>query len=193
MVWVAPMTAVASTAFTAAQFNTSVRDNLLETETAKATVAGGYFVTTGLNEIAQRKAASQFIVDDQFTTSTSFGDLSTLLANGGVVTGQHIGPFVTVSTGTTALVFLDAQLRSDSTTGFEAIASYAVTGATTSAATDSRGIKLESLTTASRDFKYGTAHMIIGLNPGSNTFTMKYRATGSTARFLRRRITVIPL
>lgn len=39
MAWTAPMTASANGTLTAAQFNTHVRDNLLETETAKATAA----------------------------------------------------------------------------------------------------------------------------------------------------------
>ena len=58
MAWSAPMTAVANTVFTAAQFNQHVRDNLNETAPAKATASGGYFVATGVNAIAQRFADS---------------------------------------------------------------------------------------------------------------------------------------
>ena len=57
MAWTAPMTAVANAVFTAAQFNTHVRDNLLETAPAKATTTGGYFVATGTNTIVQRVAS----------------------------------------------------------------------------------------------------------------------------------------
>lgn len=48
------MTAVASTAFTAAQFNTHVRDNLNETAPAKATTSGRLIVTAGPNSIAEQ-------------------------------------------------------------------------------------------------------------------------------------------
>ena len=43
------MTAVASSVFTAAQFNTFIRDNLNETSPAKATTAGAYFTVSGTN------------------------------------------------------------------------------------------------------------------------------------------------
>lgn len=39
MAWTAPLTAALNGTLTAAQFNTHVRDNLLETEAAKATAA----------------------------------------------------------------------------------------------------------------------------------------------------------
>jgi hypothetical protein len=52
--WSAPMTAVANSTFTAAQFNQYVRDNLNETAPAKATSAGSYFVADGVNSIAER-------------------------------------------------------------------------------------------------------------------------------------------
>lgn len=43
MAWIAPQTWVAETVVTAAQMNESLRDNMLETEAAKATTAGGIF------------------------------------------------------------------------------------------------------------------------------------------------------
>lgn len=53
------MTAVSGAAFTAAQFNTHVRDNLLETAPAKATTANGLFVATGLHSIEEQVVATQ--------------------------------------------------------------------------------------------------------------------------------------
>lgn len=53
MAWSTPITAVSGTILTAAQWNTHVRDNLLETMPAKATTADRMFVTTGPNSIAQ--------------------------------------------------------------------------------------------------------------------------------------------
>src|SRR3546814_19340432 len=76
MAWTAPMTAVANTVFTAAQFNQHVRDNLNETAPAKATAAGGYFVATGVNAIAQRIADGNTDTNTGTTTSTTYTDLT---------------------------------------------------------------------------------------------------------------------
>ena len=58
MAWSAPMTAVANSTFTAAQFNQYVRDNLNETAPALATAAGSYFAADGINSIAERRAVT---------------------------------------------------------------------------------------------------------------------------------------
>jgi hypothetical protein len=79
MAWTAPMTAVANSVFTAAQFNQFVRDNLNETAPAKATTAGSHFAGTGLNSIAERTAATAIVATSQTTTSTSFTDLYALV------------------------------------------------------------------------------------------------------------------
>ena len=100
MAWSAPMTAVANATFTAAQFNQYVRENLNETAPAKATTSGGYFVADGVNSIAERFATGNTDLNSGTTTSTTFTDL----------TGAAIGPTVTVTTGTMALVFIHGQM-----------------------------------------------------------------------------------
>jgi len=176
MAWTAPMTAVANTAFTAAQFNTYIRDNLLETAPAKATTAGSLIVGNGANSIIERIPASAGISTAESTTSTSFTDLATP------------GPAVTVTTGTSALVVVSSCIYNTSS---YALASYQVSGATTLAASDEGGVQVANTPatyqTASEFFR------VTGLTAGSNTFTVKYRVVGGTGNFQRRHLVVIPL
>lgn len=173
------MTAVANSVFTAAQFNTFVRDNLNETAPAKATTAGSIFVATGTNAIAQRTPSTQFVTDSETTASTSYTDLATA------------GPAVTVTTGTTAVVVVGARLI-NTTAGENTYASYAVSGASTSAADDDRAFMF---TCPVANYSTGGSNVVMhtGLTAGSNTFTMKYRVTGNTGTADNRRLTVIPL
>lgn len=182
MAWTAPMTAIANTIFTAAQFNQHVRDNLNETAPAKATAAGGYFVATGTNAIAQRIADGATDLNTGTTTSTTYTDL----------TGAAIGPSVTVETGPMAFVIVAGQI-SNSGTGSARMA-YDVSGATTIAGADNRGIGIAgaagvTLTAGTEVLHFGG----LSLTPGSNTFTAKYRVSAGTGTFLSRRIAVLPL
>lgn len=56
--WTAPRTWVASAILTAAQLNTHVRDNLLETAVAKVTTAGDIAQATGANALARLAAVA---------------------------------------------------------------------------------------------------------------------------------------
>lgn len=182
MAWSTPMTAVANSTFTAAQFNQYVRDNLNETAPAKATTSGGYFVADGVNSIAERFATGNTDLNTGTTTSTTFTDL----------TGAAIGPTVTVTTGTMALVFIHGQMG-NSGTGSARMA-YDVSGATTIAAADNRGNAVFGV--AGVTIATGTAVLHFGgvaLTPGSNTFTAKYRVSSGTGTFSARRISVLPL
>jgi hypothetical protein len=172
------MTAVANTAFTAAQFNTYVRDNLLETAPAKASAAGQYFVATAANQIATRTVQNATVGTSQSTTSTSYTDLGT------------VGPTVTVVTGTRAFVSIATTL-SNNTTNSACSASYAVTGATTIAASDVWRVVSDGLA-SSNVVRYGMSGFRTDLNAGTNTFTMKYLAGSNTATFANREIVVIP-
>lgn len=173
------MTATANTAFTAAQFNQHVRDNLLETAPGKATTAGGYFVVTGANAIAQRVVSRDYVVQTDTTTSTSYVDLA------------NNGPTVTVTTGTTALVSLAASLSNSSTNSLTLV-SYAVTGATTIAADDARGISLDGVGGGNFS-QFGRTTLQTGLNAGVNTFTLKFKVGSSTGTFKQRELVVLPL
>lgn len=181
MAWTAPMTAVANTIFTAAQFNTNVRDNLNETAPAKAVNAGGYFVATGVNAIAERTAGHDLINASETTASTSFVDLATP------------GPAVTKTTGTSAFVAVYGLVSID-TAGVSALMSFAVSGATAVTASDTRAVSFQpGSVAAARSLRASAVTLLDGLTPGSNTFTAKYRVTGGTGTFNNRRLAVYPL
>jgi hypothetical protein len=179
MAWSAPMTAVAGATFTAAQFNQYVRDNLNQTAPALATTASQLFVSTGANAIATRVPSTASVATVQSTASTSFTDLAT------------VGPAVTVTCGTIALVWYAAAMA-NSNSDAQCNASVAVSGATTVAANDVWALTSDGVT-AGNYIRYGTAHAFTGLTAGSNTFTMKYRAGSATASYQRREIIVLPL
>lgn len=179
MAWSAPMTAVAGATFTAAQFNQYVRDNLNETAPAKATAASQLFVSTGANAIATRQPSSNFISTNQSTASTSYTNLAT------------VGPTVTVTTGTIAMVWFAAS-ASNVTENAMTASSVAVSGASTVAASDNWMIQTDGVTAGNFTRPSGM-HVFTGLTPGSNTFQMKYRAGSSTASFQFREISVLPL
>lgn len=123
MTWIAPMTAVARDIWTSAQFNTHVRGNLLETMTGKATTVGGYFVSTGLNAIAERLIAGAVVNTSVARSNAAYGDL----------TGSA-GPSVTVTTGSEAIVWLACQISSDDGAGspeVTATTTYTATGSAT--------------------------------------------------------------
>lgn len=184
MVWSAPMTAVANSIFTAAQFNQFVRDNLNETAPALATAAGGYFVADGVNSIAERRVSGQIDLDSGTTTSTAvFADLDAPAA---------IGPTITTTTGTQALVFTHCQMINTGTGSCRA--GVEVSGATTIAAALNRSISVGGTTgtfiSAGTTVFYASG---LALTPGSNTFTMKYRVGSGTGTFSDRRLIVMPL
>lgn len=179
MSWTAPMTAVAGATFTAAAFNQHVRDNLNETAPAKATAASQLFVSTGANTIATRVPTTQYIATLESTTGNSYGDLATT------------GPLVNVTTGTIAIVAFAAS-QANTVADSAGLSSVAVSGASSVAASDAWCILTDGVS-AGNFVRYGMTHVFTGLTPGTNTFTVKYRAGSNTARFQNREISVIPL
>jgi hypothetical protein len=176
MVWSTPLTAVANTPLTAAQWNASVRDNLNETAAAKATTAGNIFVATGANSVAEREILDNIVETSETTTSTAYTSLATN------------GPLVTITTGAKALVFINASM-SNSTANVGTWASWECTTSGI-AAIDSRALYLQSA--AGNDMRAG----VVSLNPttaGSNTFRMLYRVTANTGTFVRRRLQIMAL
>jgi hypothetical protein len=180
MAWSAPMTAVANSAFTAAQFNQYVRDNLNESAAAKATTDGRIFVSTGVNAIAERVISSAYTAALQNTASTSFTDLTT------------VGPTVSsVTTGTRALVYVSAELTNN-TTGGRTLMGVDVSGATTVAASDDQALMYQAY--GSNAVHRGTALIpLTGLTAGSNTFKAVYKVNTGTGGWQYRRISVIAL
>lgn len=179
MAWSTPLTAVSNATLTAAQWNASVRDNLLETAPAKATAAGQWFVGTGANSIAARGIGFDRVDTSESTSSTSYGDLAT------------IGPRVSsLTTGTGAIVWFSAQITNN-TAGSGAIACVDVSGASTVSFGDAVSITHEP-GSANADTTCARVQYYV-LTAGSNTFTTKYRALANTATFLRRTLVVFPL
>lgn len=179
MAWTTPLTAVANTALTAAQWNASVRDNLLTTPAALATIAGRWFVTTGTNAIAQRAIENDTVATVETSVSTSYTDLTTG------------GPVVSLTTGTQAIAFVSCRLQNQ-TAGSQALSGCAVSGATTVAGNDNDCVRtlsdaINSMIRASACIYYAA------LTSGSNTFTQKYRVTANAGTFGERSLTVMGL
>lgn len=173
------MTAVASSVFTAAQFNTFIRDNLNETAPAKATTSGSYFVGVGPNQIAERTSVTDIIETSETTTSTSYDDLTTL------------GPQVSVETGSFALVINTADITNN-TVGQSGRMTWEVSGASSIAAEDFRALRVTVPSTSGAGNTRASVVTAIGdLTPGMNTFKSVYRASGGTASFANRRLTVL--
>ncbi|MER5252891.1 hypothetical protein [Streptomyces sp. NPDC002855] len=173
------MTAVVDAPWTAAQFNTHVRDNLLETMPAKATAANRMYVTTGEHALAERVPDAAVVTTSQTTTSTTYADLAT------------VGPAVTVTTGTSAVVWINVKAQNSTANALMA-ASVAVSGATTIAASDTYRVMYSGVAAANEN-RAGICHRFANLNPGSNVFTMKYRVGAGTGTFAQREIVVLPL
>lgn len=171
------MTAVASSVFTAAQFNTFLRDNLNETAPAKATTSGAHFAVSGTNEISERISTGGSVLTQETTTSTTYADLTTP------------GPEVTVTTGPAALVIVHGTME-NSGAGSSRMA-YEVSGATSIAGADNRGVGVYGV--AGTGITASGMALHTDLTPGSNTFTAKYRVSSGTGTFLSRRIVVFPL
>lgn len=177
MAWSVPMTAVAGSVFTAAQFNTYVRDNLLETGPSLATAAGQVLVANAANSLRARLWSTASVTGStETTTSTTYTDLATA------------GPTVTRTTGTIALVAVSCRAQSSSATE-NAQMGVAVSGASSVSA--SNGLALTLSGTAFQASTY--LALYTGLTAGSNVFTAKYAASAGTAGFAARRIIVMPL
>jgi len=127
--------------------------------------------------------ASASVLTAQTTTSTSYADLATA------------GPSVTLTTGSEALVTISAILGQGADSGQVIYASVAVSGASTIAASNNYSLFLngDDFVSTSGNVSLSTTFKLTGLTPGSNTFTMKYATSSSTARFENRHLTVFAI
>ena len=123
-------------------------------------------------------AATQSVLTDQTTTSTTYADLAT------------VGPTVTVTIGSSgqALVSVAAGIYTGSSIKSVGVN---ITGATTRA--PSVGGNTLRKDDAPFTTKSNITYIETGLNPGSTTFTMKYNVSGGTANFFDRILSVVPL
>lgn len=181
MAYSTPLTATSNAPLTSAQWNASVRDNMLVTPAALATTTGRLFVATGANAIAERAISSAVVAAQQGIASVTFTDLPTA------------GPAVTVTTGANALVFAQALVSGSTNTAFTGFA-VTVSGASTIAAADADGFMFVPPAASGAGVRGTIAiHYPGTLTPGSNTFTMKYRASAGTVTCSDRKLTVIGL
>jgi hypothetical protein len=127
-------------------------------------------------------SATATVATSQSTSTLTFTDLTTA------------GPAVTVTTGTKALVIVGAYLYNTSSGGGGDMG-YAVSGATTVAATQTTSLETEGISASSFPiFAASRASFLTGLTAGSNTFTAKYRAiVAGACNFRDRQIIVIDM
>lgn len=112
------------------------------------------------------------------TNSTSFTSLT-----GGASAGS--------TSGAKMLVFHGASLGND-TAGARSWASFAVSGATTIAATDAVGIAVDC-SGANRVTKCGQTYLLTTLTPGSNVCTQNFRVTSGIGSYVVRHLGTMPL
>ena len=112
----------------------------------------------------------------------------------GSYTGLTTATAVTVTTGTKALVIITTEM-SHGTNSEQLWASWAVSGATTSASADSRSVFLETPSTGilPRVQTFTRGYIQTGLTAGSNTFTMQFKVGGGTGSFGNRSISVVDM
>jgi hypothetical protein len=179
MAWSVPLTAVTNSALTAAQWNSSVRDNLLTTAPALASTAGSIFAATGTNSIAQRTPATATSLTPGTTTSTSYAS---------ALSGST-APSLSVTTGPKAFVAFSCR-QSTSVSTVNVWTSVAVSVATTIAASDNWALSMDIL---GQQIYHGLSYLETSLTPGSNTFTMFFRiSSAGTGTFATMRLSVIP-
>ena len=139
---------------------------------------GSSWATLAPTASAISAVASAQVLTGQSTSSTTYTDLATA------------GPAVTLTTGTSALVLVISGYTDTSSVGPALCMSFAVSGATTIAASDDfRGA-------LSADSGYNASSIamltkLTTLTAGTNTFTAKYRMSAAgTGSFSNRSITV---
>ena len=129
------------------------------------------------------ESATASVATSQTTSSTSYTDLTTS------------GPEITMTTGTKALVIVTARASGSSVGGNFNYMSYAVSGATTTSASDTVGFAATIDGNTGNGSTRASSASLATLTAGSNVFTAKYRAgnASSSATFADRSIFVMNL
>lgn len=122
-------------------------------------------------------AAKGIVATSQTRNSTSYGDLAT------------VGPSASVVIGPSGLALVILHAKLDNSGANTSRMSFAVSGATTVAASDVESLAQQGSNTVEASGVF----MVTGLTPGTNVFTAKYRVHAGTGTFSNRQITVIPL
>jgi hypothetical protein len=121
--------------------------------------------------------AAAFVTTDETTTSVTYADLTTT------------SDTVTVTIGANGLALVALASGVFNSAANDTFVSFAVSGATTTAATDTMCIRQAT----SSAMGWGATFLVTGLNAGSTTFKMKYRVSAGTGHAFNRRIAVVPL
>ena len=159
-----PETTLGDIAYASATANTNTR-RAIGTTGQVLTVVGGVPAWSTL-AASSPVSATATVATTQGTSSTSYTDLATA------------GPAVTVTTGTKALVIVTGTLQNGGVAVGQRM-SFAVSGATTLAASDANSAYNYIATTATVEIGFSRAILLTGLTAGSNTFTTKYKATSA--------------
>lgn len=178
MAWVTPPTFVSGNVLTAAQLNILSGD-LNETAVAKASAGGQLFVSTAANALAVRTPANATVLTSETTASTTFANLAT------------VGPSVTVTTGTSALVIVSCEMSNNTIGGF-AYSGHDITGSSGIPADSSRTVNCRAAATNTGIHASFALHQG-SLIAGSSTFKMMYQISAAgTGAFQNRTISVVP-
>jgi len=183
MTWSAPITFADNTPLYAAQMNTYLRDNLMETMVAKATTEGAWFMTDGPNRVVERiPTVGRLSTSGDTTSSTSYADLD-----------NSSGPSITVDTGSQALVIMSLHCKNDGGGGAASgsLMSVQIDGASTIAATDNYMVEVGA---QAATYEWGLSNLFFArdLTSGTNIFTAKYRVTGGIMTVGNATLIVVP-
>lgn len=176
MAWTAPMTAVPNDIFKASDFNTYIRDNLLETAPGLPdSPNGSFYVTTGENSISGSSVSLNRVDASASTASTTYTDLS------------PSGPSVTLTVNNSVVIGLGARMTNSSSTGQSRMSVEWSNDGVTNSASDNYSLTY----TGTPIFKLGNT-FLLATTPGQYTFTAKYRVSAGTGTFQNRTMLVFP-
>lgn len=185
-------TLVAGTTITASWANANVRDQVITpfASAAARTSAivspvegmGTYLTNNKTFDLYNNSAWISYLYPTEVRIDTSETTVSAVYADLATV-----GPAVTVTTGTKALVILGGAVFNSGAGA--SLMGFAVSGATTVAAADPYALWKSGVDA----IEASRVMLVSGLTAGSNVFTAKYKATSGTATFLYRTIAVLPL
>lgn len=193
MSWTAPLTAVAGNSLTAAQFNTYVRDNLNETEVARAFFTGNMLIANGSNSVRARSCFRDSQLSLGNRSSSSYGDLDDYTCTDGRNRSDNFGPAVTLTCNGSAVVWFSTRIgNSGSNPTYASIKVENSVGDTLVSPSDAWAQSQDG--TGGQDNKYGVCHRFTALGSDNvRTFVMQYRTSGGTGEWSNRELFVMAL
>lgn len=177
MAWTMPATFVAEQELTAAMLNTYLRDNLLDTEAAKATEAGQLLVTSGVNSVAMRKPLVASANAQVLTSSTT----PTTLGSG--------TPSLSVTHGGAMLILFAARMHVNAGPENDIYCAPEVVGAEVARVRYSLMYDQDTIS------RYAGHVLHYNMSPGTHTVRLMYWSSdaGTQASYSSRSLVVIPL